>query len=183
MNQLILRLDQFDNRSFERGVSPWKEACWWLVRAFLFSNWLPIPSRFRVAALRLFGAGVGQGVVIRGGVNISFPWRLTIGDHVWIGEGVQILSLAEVVIESHCCISQQAYLCTGSHDFSKPTFDLIVKPITIREGSWICARAFLGPGVTVGPSSLVAAGAVVHKDAPPKTMVGGNPAQEIKRFK
>lgn len=95
---------------------------------------------------------------------------------------MQILSLGEVSIESHCCISQQAYLCTGSHDFSKPTFDLIVKPITIREGSWVCARAFIGPGVSVGPSSLVAAGAIVTKDVPAKTMVGGNPAKEVKKF-
>ncbi len=133
-------------------------------------------------ALKLFGGRVGKGVVIRGGVQISFPWRLTIGDHVWIGDGVQILSLGEVNIESNCCISQQAYLCTGSHDFAKPTFDLIVKPIVIREGSWVCARAFIGPGVSIGPSSLVAAGAIVTKDVPAKTMVGGNPAKEVKRF-
>jgi putative colanic acid biosynthesis acetyltransferase WcaF len=135
-----------------------------------------------VIALKLFGGRVGKGVVIRGGVQISFPWRLTIGDHVWIGDGVQILSLGEVNIESNCCISQQAYLCTGSHDFAKPTFDLIVKPIVIREGSWVCARAFIGPGVSIGPSSLVAAGAIVTKDVPAKTMVGGNPAKEVKRF-
>lgn len=152
------------------------------MRAPLFATWLPVPSRLRVIAIKLFGGRVGQGVVIRGGVQINFPWRLKIGDHVWIGDGVQILALGEVNIESHCCISQQAYLCTGSHDFSKPTFDLIVKPIIIREGSWVCARAFIGPGVSVGPSSLVAAGAIVTKDVPAKTMVGGNPAKEVKKF-
>jgi putative colanic acid biosynthesis acetyltransferase WcaF len=155
---------------------------WLLIRPVVFGNPIPVPSRIKVAVLRAFGSKIGIGVVIRGGVQISFPWRLSIGEHVWIGDGVQILSLGEVDIQSNCCISQQVYLCTGSHDFSKSTFDLIVEPISIREGSWICARAFIGPGVTVGPSSLVAAGAIVHKDVPPKTMVGGNPAKEIKKF-
>ena len=111
--------------------------------------------------LRLFGAKVGSGVVIRSRTNISFPWRLQIGDHVWIGEEVMILALAPVTIASHCCISQRAFLCTGSHDFDKPSFDLITKPISIGESSWIAACAFVGPDTDIAPGTFVKANSVV----------------------
>jgi putative colanic acid biosynthesis acetyltransferase WcaF len=133
----------------------------------------------RVALLRLFGAKIGHGVVVRANVNISFPWRLSIGDHVWIGEGVGILSLARVTIESNVCISQRAYLCTGSHDFRREDFKLKVAPITVRTGSWVAAAAFVGPGVEVGTGAVVSAGSVVFENVPPKTVVRGNPAHAL----
>jgi len=117
--------------------------------------------------------------VIRANVNISFPWRLRIGDHVWIGEDVGILSLAPVTIESNVCISQRAYLCTGSHDFRREDFKLKVDPITVRTGSWVAAAAFVGPGVEVGAGALVSAGSVVLENVPAKTIVRGNPAREL----
>ena len=138
-----------------------------------------VAFRLRVALLRAFGAPVGQGVVIRGKVNITFPWRLTVGDHVWVGEEVLILSLAPVVLESDICISQRAFICTGSHRFHAPGFDLVTKPITIRKGSWIAAQAFVAPGVEIGPDSMVAAGSVVLEDVPPRTVVRGNPAVPV----
>lgn len=110
---------------------------------------------------------------------ISFPWRLAIGDDVWIGEDVGILSLAQVTIESNVCISQQAYLCTGSHDFRSDTFDLVTRPITIRSGSWVAAGAVVLPGVEIGSNSLVSAGSVVNRDVPPSTIVRGNPAAVV----
>ena len=102
-------LSRFQNHAFHRGASTAKEALWYLVRSLVFRTSLPIPSRLRCACLRAFGAKVGRGVVIRSGVHITFPWRLTIGDHAWIGEDVFILSLAEVVIESNVCVSQRAF--------------------------------------------------------------------------
>jgi putative colanic acid biosynthesis acetyltransferase WcaF len=96
---------------------------------------------------------------------------LSIGDHVWIGEDVGILSLAQVTIESNVCISQRAYLCSGSHDFRREDFKLKVAPITLRTGSWVAAVAFIGPGVEVGAGSVVAAGSVVFKDVPPDSVV------------
>src|SRR5437667_11816522 len=89
------------------------------------------------------GTKIGRGVVIRANVNISFPWRLTVGDHVWIGEDAGILSLAQVTLESNVCISQRAYLCTGSHDYRRDDFRLVTRPITIRDGSWIAAMAVI----------------------------------------
>ena len=134
----------------------------------------------RVALLRGFGAKIGSSVVIRENVNISMPWRLTIGDHVWIGEDVGILSLAQVSIGSNVCISQRAYLCTGSHDYRREDFKLITRPITIHEGTWVAAAAFIGPGVTIGAGAVVTAGSVVMKDVAPEALMRGNPAEVVR---
>ena len=125
---------------------------------------------------------MGHGVVVRSNVNITFPWRLSVGNHVWIGEEVLILSLAPVLIESNVCISQRAFLCTGSHNFFSETFHLRTGQIIIREKSWIAAQAFIAPGVEVGNNSMVCAGAVVTENVPPRSLVRGNPAVIIKKF-
>ena len=173
----VIDLTQFNNAHFSRGAPAWKEALWWAFRSLVFAPWFPIPSPFKVAVLRLFGAKVGCGVVIRSKVNITFPWKLEIGDQVWIGDEVLILSLERVKIGSNVCVSQRAFLCTGSHDFGKEAFDLITKPIRIGDGCWIGAQAFVGPGVTCGDGSRCLAGAVVVKDVAAGTTVGGVPAR------
>lgn len=172
-----MKLEGYTTGGFDRGAPRWKEMLWVLAKCVFFESSLPWPSRLRVALLRVFGATIGRGVVIRAKVNITFPWRLTVGDHVWIGEEVLILSLAPVTLESHICISQRAFLCTGSHRFHSPGFDLVTKPITIRQGSWIAAQAFVAPGVEIGPDSMVAAGSVVLENVPPGTVIRGNPAR------
>jgi putative colanic acid biosynthesis acetyltransferase WcaF len=176
----MIDLSGYTTGGFERGASTLKEGAWHLVRALFFQMPLPWPSALRAGLLRMFGATVGKGVVIRSQVNITFPWRFSAGDHVWIGEEVLVLSLARVTIESNCCISQRAFLCTGSHDFSSPAFSLRTKGITIREGSWVAAGAFIGPGVEVGPGSMVTAGSVVTADVGPRVIVRGNPAAVVK---
>ncbi len=153
-----------------------------LVSSFFFRTSLPWPSVWRVALLRAFGARVGVGVILRAKINVSFPWRLTVGDHVWLGEEVMILSLAPVTIESHVCVSQRSFLCTGSHNFRSRHFDLITRPITIRERSWIAAQVFIAPGVEIGPGSMVAAGSVVSQDVPPGVLVRGNPAEVVREW-
>ena len=153
----MIRLDQFSSHGFDRGAPRWKEALWWLTRSLLFAPWFPVPSALKVSALRLFGARLGRGVVIRSRVNITFPWRFECGDHVWIGDEVLILSLAPVKLGSHVCVSQRAFLCTGSHAFDSPSFDLITRPIEIGDGSWIGASAFVGPGAVLPPSSRLRA--------------------------
>jgi putative colanic acid biosynthesis acetyltransferase WcaF len=179
----MIDLSGYTTGAFDRGASRLIEAAWWTVRALFFQSPLPWPSALRVALLRFFGARIGEGVVIRSQVNITFPWRFTAGDYVWIGEEVLILSLASVTIESNCCISQRAFLCTGSHDFSSPAFTLITRPITIHEGSWVAAGAFIAPGVQIGPASMVAAGSVVLADVPPQAIAAGNPATVVKQLK
>jgi putative colanic acid biosynthesis acetyltransferase WcaF len=169
------RLDTYDNSDFDRGACRLAEALWVVSKCLFFLNPLPWPSALRVFLLRLFGARVGHGVVIRSGVNITFPWRVTIGDHVWLGEEVIILSLAPVTIGSHVCISQRAFLCTGTHAWREETFDLRTYPIIVEDSVWISAQAFIGPAVEVGRGSVVSAGSVVMKSVPPDSMVRGNP--------
>jgi putative colanic acid biosynthesis acetyltransferase WcaF len=175
-------LSIYDNSDFDRGAPQWKEAGWALVRFLFFQNAFPWPSQLRCALLRALGAKIGRNVVIRANVNISFPWRLAIGDHVWIGEDVGILTLAPVAIESNVCISQRAYLCTGSHDFRREDFKLQLAPITVREGSWIAAASFIAPGVEIGSGAIVSAG-VVFESVAPKTLVRGNPATVVSEFR
>ena len=169
-------LSQYSVAHFDRGASRLKEIAWVVIKCLFFQNPWPWPSELRVFFLRLFGAKVGMGVVIRANVNITFPWRLTIGDHVWIGDEVTVLSLAQVTIHSNVCISQRAYLCTGSHDFRSTTFDLQTGAITIGPGSWIAAQSFVGMGVGIGEGSVVSAGSVVMDSVPARSFVRGNPA-------
>lgn len=177
----MIDLSRFSSRDFDRGASRLKEAAWYVVKCLFFLPSPPLPSAFRAKLLRLFGAKIGSGLVIRSRVNITFPWRLSVGDHVWLGEEVMILSMAPVTIESNVCVSQRAFLCTGSHDFSKETFDLQAKPITLREGCWVAAQAFVGPGVEVGTCSVVSAGSVALDNVPPNSLVRGNPAVVVKK--
>lgn len=174
-----MNLATYDNSDFDRGAPRWKEALWYALRSVFFDNSIPWPSALRAAILRAFGATIGHGVVIRCRAIVTFPWRLSVGDHVWIGEDVDILSLAPVTIGSHVCISQRAYICTGSHDIRREDFKLKVAPITIGSGVWIAAAAFLAPGVNIGEGAVVSAGSVVFQDVNPHAIARGNPAVEI----
>jgi putative colanic acid biosynthesis acetyltransferase WcaF len=142
------------------------------------SGWVPLtrPKRW---LLRLFGASVGRGLVIKPHVWIKYPWRLAVDDHCWIGQGVWIDNLADVRLGSHVCISQQVYICTGGHDYRKETFDLIARPVEVGNGAWLGARALVLGGATVGPNAVVAAGSVVTKDVAPAAIVAGQSAGPI----
>jgi len=169
-------LSNYDNRNFDRGAPLWKEALWRMTQGFFFQAMWPVPNGWRVNLLRLFGAKLGKGVVIRAGVNISFPWRLRTGDHVWFGEEVMILSLAPVTIGSNVCLSQRCFLRTGSHDPHSKAFELVTKEITISDQSWIGAQAWIGPGVRIDECSVIAAGSIVNRNVPPGRLYAGNPA-------
>lgn len=149
------RLDLFENPDFDRGASKLKELLWMLLQAWLFSSWLP-GSGWRVRLLRGFGARIGTGVVIKPHVTVKFPWKLAVGDHVWIGERVWIDNLAQVTVGDHACLSQGAYLCTGSHDWTDPRFALIARPIRLGTGSWVGARASLAPGTVLEDGAVLA---------------------------
>jgi len=172
----IMDLRLYDASGFDRGAPCWKEAMWRVCQGLFFQPLWFMPSAVRVFWLRCFGAKIGQRVVIRAGVNIHFPWRLTLGDDVWLGEEVMILTLDRVTIDSNVCISQRAFLCTGSHDFRKKSFDLVTRAIHVEKGVWVAAQAFIGPGVVVGEGSVVSAGAVVLENVAPWKKIRGNPA-------
>ena len=156
-----MRLDQFSNSNFDRGASRFKEAIWLVANGLLLSSWIP-GSSWRCALMRAFGATVGNGVVIKPRLRVKFPWRLKIGDHVWIGEDVWIDNLDVVSIGSHSCISQGAYLCTGSHDWTDEHFGLITKPITVQEGCWVGAKACLTPGTIMESGAVLAMVSLGH---------------------
>lgn len=162
-NKSTVNLGDFDNSWFDRGRRRIVEALWLLVGSLLVSSRIPGASHRRWL-LQLFGARIGAGVHIKPGVRVKFPWRLTIGPRSWIGEDVWIDNLDTVAIGADCCISQGAYLCTGSHDWTKTTFDLIVKPIRIEDGAWIAAHAIVAPGVNVGTGAVLGLGSLATTD-------------------
>ncbi len=172
-------LAAFRNDEYSPGRGPLMRTAWYVVSLVIFeSGWFPL-SRLKASLLRVFGARIGQRLVIKPNVRIKYPWRLTIGDHCWLGQGVWIDNLADVRLGDHVCISQGAYLCTGSHDYRRRTFDLITAPIVVESGAWIGAGAIVLPNCIVGSNSLVAAGAVVRPSVGPTEIVAGNPARVV----
>lgn len=177
-------LKNYNNEWYSPG-SKILQLCWIVLsRVFLESRFI-WPSRFKCFLLRLFGAQIGRGVVIKPNVKIKYPWFLDIGDYTWIGEKVWIDNLTTISIGNNCCISQEAYLLTGNHDYKVSTFDLIVSPINIRDGSWVGAKAIVCPGVTVNSGALLAAGSVANQDLQVNGIYQGNPAifKRIRKFK
>lgn len=172
-------LSKFKSENFQRGRAAWVEFLWLLIQAFFVSSWLP-GSIHRVWLLRTFGAEIGRGVVVKPHLRVKFPWRLRIGDHVWLGENVWIDNLALVEIRDNVCVSQGVYLCTGSHDWSGPNFDLVVKPIRISEHAWVCARSTIAPGTKVGKGAVIALGSVASGELIPWHVYSGIPAAVIR---
>jgi putative colanic acid biosynthesis acetyltransferase WcaF len=174
MNQVDL--SGYRAAGFDRGAGVLKESLWLIVSLVLFRLCPFSLSPLKRTVLRAFGAKVGRNVTIKPQVKITFPWKLTIGDHVWLGEECWLQNLERITIGSHVCISQRAFLCTGNHNYKSPTFDLIVKPIQVGDGAWLGAGCWVGPGVKIGNHAVLAAGSVATKDLEPFGIYQGNPA-------
>jgi putative colanic acid biosynthesis acetyltransferase WcaF len=173
-------LSQYDNSWYFPGRSRLIQVLWFCFGSpVLRCSILPL-SGVRRVLLRLFGARVGAGVVIKPGLRVKYPWHLSIGDHSWMGEDCWIDNLVDVSIGANVCISQGAYFCTGNHDWSDPAFGLIVKPISIEDGAWVGARAFIAPGVSLGRESVAAAGSIVSRNIPACEIHAGNPAKFVR---
>ena len=178
-----VRLDKYDNSWFKPGRSILAQLAWFFVGSpIVRSSWMP-SSGIRIRMLRLFGARIDEGVVIKPGVRVKFPWNLEIGSYSWIGEDAWIDNLARVRIGSCACVSQAAYLCTGNHDWTDPAFGLIVRGIELKDGAWAGAHCLLVPGITLGECAVAAAGSVVLQDIPPYEIHVGNPAALAKTRK
>lgn len=155
----------FTGQGYDRGRGLLWQVAWFAVLNLAFRTWW-FPARLRPGLLRLFGARVGRGVLIRPGVRVHWPWKLTVGDHCWIGEDAWLLNLEPIRLGSDVCVSQQALLCTGSHDHRSETFEFDNGPIEVGDGAWIAARATVLRGVRVGVGALVGAGALAVRDVP-----------------
>ncbi len=174
-----VNLAYYNNSRFHIGAGKIKAIAWYFINAFFLNcRWNP-SSKLKVRLLRLFGARIGKGVIIKPSVNVKFPWHLTIGDYSWIGENVWIDNLVEVTIGANVCISQGAMLLCGNHNYKRPTFDLMVKPIIIEDGAWVGARSTICPGVTLYSHSILTVGSIASKNLDPFSIYRGNPAMKI----
>lgn len=169
-------LSTYNNNHFLPGGNPLKRLIWFYTNALIFkTSILPI-SGLKVFFLRIFGAKVGSNVNVKPCVNIKYPWNLEIGNNVWIGENVWIDNLVQIIIGNNVCLSQGATLITGSHNYKKTSFDLIVKNIVLEDGVWIGAGAIVNNGVIAGTHAVLTSGSVANKNLEPFFIYQGNPA-------
>ncbi len=179
MNQLKKVNNAAYKTTIQVGAGKLKQVCWYFVNILFFKNTVNISSGLKVFLLKLFGAKIGAGVVIKPAVNIKYPWKLQVGDHSWIGEEVWIDNLSEISIGASVTLSQGALLLTGSHDHTKETFDFISLPIVLEDGAWIGARAVVYGGVTCMTHSILGINSVAEMNLQPYTIYKGNPAVPV----
>lgn len=172
-------LSEFTTSGHDKGRGMFVIVLWWLVKLAFIQSTFPWPIWFKKYLLQAFGCKIGKGFYIRPGVNIHFPWKLTIGNNVWLGENTVILNLAEVSISDNVALAHEVYLAAAGHDIRDPRFSYQNRPIRIKSGAWVATRAYIGPGVTIGEGAVVAACACVTKDVPPWQVVAGVPARRI----
>lgn len=171
-----VRLDRFQNAWYNPGRNIVVRMLWYYVNIiFMNSGWFPA-SGFKVQLLRLFGAKIGKGVVIKPYVNIKYPWLLEIGHHCWVGENVWIDNLCHVYIGNQVCISQGAMLLTGNHNYKDPFFGLITGIIKLEDGCWIGAQSVVCPGVTCKQEAILSVKSVATTDLNAGGIYQGNPA-------
>lgn len=163
-----------------RGKSKLYTQCWMITQSTLFRLSPQFMYSWRNFLLRLFGATIGKGVFIRPTVKVFHPWKLKIGNWSWIGDNVSLLNSDNITIGSNTVISQNSYLAAGGHDYTKITFDTILRPIKIEDEVWIQSDVFIAGGVTIGIGTVVGYRSTVNKDLPPKMICYGNPAKPIK---
>lgn len=173
-------LSKFNNSWYHPGRSVLVRLLWYMTNALFFQNPLNPSSSLKVLLLRLFGAKIGQGVMLKPSINVKYPWNMEIGDYTWIGENAWLDSLAPIKIGSNCCISQGVYFCTGNHDWTDQAFCLVVKPIMVENGAWIGARSTVLPGVVLKSHSVVTAGSIISKDTEPYMIYSRSPAVKVK---
>jgi putative colanic acid biosynthesis acetyltransferase WcaF len=176
----IQNLEAFKLPSGFRGRSALVVQLWWLVQSFLFSPSPQIFYKWRNFLLRCFGAKIGNNVIIRPTVRITYPWRLSIGDNSWIGDNVELYTLGEISIGKNTVVSQRCYLCAASHDYQLATFDIFSIPIVIEDEVWLATDVFIAPGITIGRGAVIGAKSSVFKDMPKGMICMGNPAGPVK---
>lgn len=153
----------------------------WNLTWLLLASWTPRQLHpWRRFLLRLFGAKMGRRTDVLGSARVWYPPNLTMEDNVLIAQRVNCYNMAPVRIGEGALVSQDAYLCAGTHDCHDPNFQLVVKEIVIGPRAWIAACAFVGPGVRVGDGAVLGACGVAFRDLPEWTVCVGNPAIPVK---
>ncbi|MEM6262550.1 MAG: putative colanic acid biosynthesis acetyltransferase [Bacteroidota bacterium] len=163
-----------------RGRSAPIVQLWWLVHFFLFKPSPQFLYGWRRFLLRLFGAKVGKGVILRPSCQVTYPWKVSIGDFSWIGDEVVLYSLGNISIGTNTVISQRSYICTGSHRHDRQDFLIYQEPITIEDECWLATDVYVAPGVHIGKGTVVGARSSVFKDLPYGKIAVGAPAQVIR---
>lgn len=173
-------LSSYQNKWYRPG-SMFQILLWNMTSILFFENGLIYSFKIKRALLRMFGCTVGKKVIIKPRVKIKYPWKLSIGNYSWIGENVWIDNLDTVYIGNNVCISQRAFVLCGNHDYTKSSFDLMIKPIIIEDGAWIGANAMVGPGVKVGNHAVLSIGSIATSDLEHHKIYRGNPSVFIKK--
>jgi putative colanic acid biosynthesis acetyltransferase WcaF len=163
-----------------RGRSAGMVQLWWLVQSSLFALSPQPLYGWRSFLLRLFGARIGKNVRIRASSRVTYPWKLSIGSHVWVGDDCVLYNLGEIEIGSHVALAHHICLCTGLHDYSRIDFPISQKPVRIEDEVWICNDVFVGPGVTVHRGAILGARSTVLHEMPAGMICHGNPATPVK---
>jgi len=164
-----------------RGRPAWFVQLWWFVQAVLFQGSPQFAYGYRAMLLRVFGAKVGKGVIIRPSATITYPWKVSIGDHAWIGDDAVLYSLGEIEIGAHAVVSQRSYLCAGDHDYRAIDFTIRGQKISIGPECWIAADTYVAPGVNIGARSVIGARSGVFSDIPADMVCVGSPCKPLKR--
>ena len=173
-------LNQFKLPKNFRGQSKVIVQLWWIVQCIFFRMSPQVMYGWRRFLLRAFGAKIGKGVIIRPSAQVTYPWKISIGDYSWIGDEVVLYSLGEIEIGSNTVISQRSYICTGSHHYNSESFDIYSKKITIGNKCWLATDVYVAPDVTIGDFTVVGARSSVFKDLPSNKVCKGNPAKPFK---
>ena len=173
-------LRDFNNDWFKPGRSSLIILIWYFINILFFKNRFFPFSSIKVFILKFFGAKIGERVLLKPGINIKYPWKLEIGSDVWIGEGVWIDNLDQVLIKDNVCISQGAMLLCGNHNYKLSTFDLIIGPITLESGAWVGAQTVVCPSVVVGAHAVLTVGSIATKNMDSNGIYQGNPAVKVK---
>jgi putative colanic acid biosynthesis acetyltransferase WcaF len=161
----------FTGRGYDKGRPKWMQALWFAVENLVFTKWW-LPGFLRPQILAWFGAEVGKNTFIRHNVRVHWPWKLSIGDNCWIGEGAWLLNLERIDLAANVCVSQDAFICTGSHQHKSATFEYDNAPIRVEEGAWVAARSTVLRGSVIPSNAVVPAGSVWSRSMNPPGLTG-----------
>ena len=175
------KLDEYKTPEGFRGKSAITVQIWWIVQASLFKLSPQVMYGWRRFLLRCFGAEIGKGVIIRPSAQITYPWKVKIGDYSWIGDDVVLYSLGDIIIGNNTVISQKSYICTGTHDYTKADFPILGKKIIIGDECWLATDVFVSPGVTINNGAVIGARSTVIKDLESNSVYVGSPVKFIKK--